>query len=337
MTMVIVKGADVARSFLGPRSAVAHGSVVFVGRDRDHRACIAAPPGRARLIRQGRRAQAAVVKRRSAALLPLLLQPRGRRIDPTSRRGSESNKGSWAERVVGVSLPGPRCTGFPQTPAAPTPSEPRGGDRRRRAMAERPHDPAAPPEYAQAVGPPIPSAPVQTPSQTPLGPGGSYPGPPYTPAPVSPCPAAPPGFSQPGFAAPGPYPVPYAGFMPAYPVGGVRGGGVPSVGIHVGGTLLGGEPRAPPHDYLPIAVFSTVCCFWPTGVFAILKAVQARAALLRGDVLAAEIASRQARNFAFISLAVGIAALVLCAIVTCVVVIASRGHEEAHWAPGGGH
>ncbi|XP_061406347.1 proline-rich transmembrane protein 1-like [Lethenteron reissneri] len=227
-------------------------------------------------------------------------------------------------------------------------------------MAERPHDPAAPPEYAQAVMPPIPSAPVQTPSQTPLGPGGSYPGPPYTPAPVSPCPAAPPGFSQPGFAAPGPYPVPYAGFMPAYPVGGgfvsgygavpvgttavghaqplplgLGGGGVPSVGIHVGGTLLGGEPRAPPHDYLPIAVFSTVCCFWPTGVFAILKAVQARAALLRGDVLAAEIASRQARNFAFISLAVGIAALVLCAIVTCVVVIASRGHEEAHWAPGG--
>ena len=34
------------------------------------------------------------------------------------------------------------------------------------------------------------------------------------------------------------------------------------------------EPRRPPHDYLPIAVLTTVCCFWPTGIIAIIKAVQ---------------------------------------------------------------
>ena len=39
-----------------------------------------------------------------------------------------------------------------------------------------------------------------------------------------------------------------------------------------------GGPRppsgVPPHDYLPIAVLTTLCCFWPTGVVAIVKAVQ---------------------------------------------------------------
>lgn len=34
--------------------------------------------------------------------------------------------------------------------------------------------------------------------------------------------------------------------------------------------------RRPPHDYLPIAVLTTVCCFWPTGIIAIIKAVQVR-------------------------------------------------------------
>lgn len=38
--------------------------------------------------------------------------------------------------------------------------------------------------------------------------------------------------------------------------------------------------RRPPHDYLPIAVLTTVCCFWPTGIIAIIKAVQVNATLL---------------------------------------------------------
>lgn len=41
--------------------------------------------------------------------------------------------------------------------------------------------------------------------------------------------------------------------------------------------------RRPPHDYLPIAVLTTVCCFWPTGIIAIIKAVQVRAAGLTTD------------------------------------------------------
>ncbi|CAB1321102.1 unnamed protein product [Coregonus sp. 'balchen'] len=92
------------------------------------------------------------------------------------------------------------------------------------------------------------------------------------------------------------------------------------------------EPRRPPHDYLPIAVFTTVCCFWPTGIIAIIKAVQVRTAVARGDMVTAEIASREARNFSFISLAVGIASIVLCTILTVVVIIASQHHDD-DWEP----
>ncbi|XP_069054118.1 proline-rich transmembrane protein 1 [Lepisosteus oculatus] len=92
------------------------------------------------------------------------------------------------------------------------------------------------------------------------------------------------------------------------------------------------EPRRPPHDYLPIAVLTTVCCFWPTGIIAIIKAVQVRTAIARGDMVSAEIASREARNFSFISLAVGIASMVLCTILTVVVIIASQHHDD-EWEP----
>ncbi|XP_037548860.1 proline-rich transmembrane protein 1 [Nematolebias whitei] len=90
--------------------------------------------------------------------------------------------------------------------------------------------------------------------------------------------------------------------------------------------------RRPPHDYLPIAVLTTVCCFWPTGIIAIIKAVQVRTAIARGDMVTAEIASREARNFSFISLAVGIASIVLCTILTVVVIIASQHHDD-EWEP----
>nr|XP_020633351.1 proline-rich transmembrane protein 1 isoform X1 [Pogona vitticeps] len=92
------------------------------------------------------------------------------------------------------------------------------------------------------------------------------------------------------------------------------------------------EPRRPPHDYLPIAVLTTICCFWPTGIIAIIKAVQVRTAIARGDIVSAEIASREARNFSFISLAVGIAAMVLCTILTVVIIIAAQHHDN-DWDP----
>ncbi|KAM9326228.1 proline-rich transmembrane protein 1 [Gastrophryne carolinensis] len=136
-------------------------------------------------------------------------------------------------------------------------------------------------------------------------------------------------------ATPG-YPMhlqPCTAYVPVYPVGTQYPAGtvppqpgVPPPQIPPGLALL--EPRRPPHDYMPIAVLTTICCFWPTGVIAIIKAVQVRTALARGDIMSAEIASREARNFSFISLAVGIAAMVLCTILTVVIIIAAQHHDN---------
>ncbi|XP_008586427.1 PREDICTED: proline-rich transmembrane protein 1 [Galeopterus variegatus] len=145
-----------------------------------------------------------------------------------------------------------------------------------------------------------------------------------------------------GYVAPG-YPLqlqPCTAYVPVYPVGTPYAGGTPG-GTGVTSTLPPPpqgpglallEPRRPPHDYMPIAVLTTICCFWPTGIIAIFKAVQVRTALARGDMVSAEIASREARNFSFISLAVGIAAMVLCTILTVVIIIAAQHHEN-YWDP----
>ncbi|XP_031204262.1 proline-rich transmembrane protein 1 isoform X1 [Mastomys coucha] len=181
--------------------------------------------------------------------------------------------------------------------------------------------------------------------------------PPPPPAAAAPPPPAPaptaqaPGFVVPthagavgtlplgGYVAPG-YPLqlqPCTAYVPVYPVGTPYAGGTPG-GPGVTSTLPQGpglallEPRRPPHDYMPIAVLTTICCFWPTGIIAIFKAVQVRTALARGDLVSAEIASREARNFSFISLAVGIAAMVLCTILTVVIIIAAQHHEN-YWDP----
>ncbi|XP_055486990.1 proline-rich transmembrane protein 1-like [Leucoraja erinacea] len=127
-------------------------------------------------------------------------------------------------------------------------------------------------------------------------------------------------------------------YVPVYPMANNMGPCLPgNNGMTQGGQQLPPSvgmmnPPRPPHDYLPIAVLTTVCCFWPTGIFAIIKAVQVRTAIARGDMVSAEIASREARNFSFISLAVGIASMVLCAILTVVVVIAAQHHDD-EWDP----
>ncbi|XP_033912208.3 proline-rich transmembrane protein 1-like [Acipenser ruthenus] len=147
-----------------------------------------------------------------------------------------------------------------------------------------------------------------------------------------------------GYVQPG-YPLqlqPCTAYLPVYPIGGAGQPYLPGSGPQPPGMAQGQVPmqfppgialmesRRPPHDYLPIAVLTTVCCFWPTGIIAIIKAVQVRSAVARGDMVSAEIASREARNFSFISLAVGISSMVLCTILIVVVIIASR-HDE--WEP----
>ncbi|XP_029441782.1 proline-rich transmembrane protein 1 [Rhinatrema bivittatum] len=131
---------------------------------------------------------------------------------------------------------------------------------------------------------------------------------------------------------------PCTAYVPVYPVGtqpypGGNGGAQPGIAapqMPPGIAIL--EPRRPPHDYLPIAVLTTICCFWPTGICAIFKAVQVRNAIARGDIFSAEIASREARNCSFITLAVGIASMVLCTILTVVIIIAAQ-HNDSELDP----
>ncbi|XP_059825219.1 proline-rich transmembrane protein 1-like [Hypanus sabinus] len=129
---------------------------------------------------------------------------------------------------------------------------------------------------------------------------------------------------------------PYTTLIPVYPIGNPRQPYLPGyLGIAPNGTqsrirIL--NPQRSPHDYLPIAVLTTICCFWPTGIFAIIKALETRAAVSRGDYLSAQISSRQARNYSFISLAVGISAMVLCAILAIVVAIEGK-HRDTEWDP----
>ncbi|KAM4630914.1 proline-rich transmembrane protein 1 [Polymixia lowei] len=219
-------------------------------------------------------------------------------------------------------LPGPQDPNIPQHPnMAPPGSQPN-------------YPPPPPPPGSEGylqetqfhcgpLGPP--GAPQGYTVQT-QGPGGTMPHPPV-------------GYLHPG------YPLqlqPCTAYVPVYPMasgqpympGGGSHPGIPPGQIHPmqmppSITLM---DRRPPHDYLPIAVLTTVCCFWPTGIIAIIKAVQVRTAIARGDMVTAEIASREARNFSFISLAVGIASIVLCTILTVVVIIASQHHDD-DWEP----
>lgn len=70
----------------------------------------------------------------------------------------------------------------------------------------------------------------------------------------------------------------------------------------------------------------------PPALNILISPDQVRTAVARGDIVSAEIASREARNFSFISLAVGIAAMVLCTILTVVIIIAAQHHDN-DWDP----
>lgn len=68
--------------------------------------------------------------------------------------------------------------------------------------------------------------------------------------------------------------------------------------------------QPPPPDHMNLAIFVTLCCFWPTGIIAILKASEARSAINRGDILTAQSSSRSAKQMANISIIAGICSLV---------------------------
>lgn len=86
---------------------------------------------------------------------------------------------------------------------------------------------------------------------------------------------------------------------------------VPSV-ITQPGVVPMDVKRAPQaRDWMVPAVLSCLCCFWPTGICAIMAANNASSAARYGNIIEAKIESRRARNYVIISVIVGIILIVI--------------------------
>lgn len=81
----------------------------------------------------------------------------------------------------------------------------------------------------------------------------------------------------------------------------------------------------PRTDYMVPAVLSCLCCFCPTGIFAILAASRANSAAAEGDFVEAEAQSSRARTLVIISVVVGIIVIVL-GIISRVVIYSAYPH-----------
>ncbi|XP_025084746.1 proline-rich transmembrane protein 1-like isoform X1 [Pomacea canaliculata] len=76
-------------------------------------------------------------------------------------------------------------------------------------------------------------------------------------------------------------------------------------------------------DNMGLAVFATICCCWPIGIFAIMKASESRTALASGDFQRAQTLSQQSRRFALFSILGGIGSVIIV-IISVVVRINNR-------------
>ncbi|XP_076115040.1 proline-rich transmembrane protein 1-like isoform X1 [Mytilus galloprovincialis] len=79
------------------------------------------------------------------------------------------------------------------------------------------------------------------------------------------------------------------------------------------GMVTMAEP--PPPDYMTRAIMVTVCCFWPIGIFAIMKASESKSAYARGDLAGAKENSRSAKQLSNIGIAAGVVSVVILVII----------------------
>ncbi|KAL5007488.1 hypothetical protein ScPMuIL_016294 [Solemya velum] len=73
--------------------------------------------------------------------------------------------------------------------------------------------------------------------------------------------------------------------------------------------------EAPPPDYMGRAIFATLCCFWPIGIFALWKASTARSDYARGDFAAARANSQSARTMSNIAIIAGVVSIIISLII----------------------
>ncbi|XP_061178039.1 proline-rich transmembrane protein 1-like [Saccostrea echinata] len=127
---------------------------------------------------------------------------------------------------------------------------------------------------------------------------------------------APPQYQPPqGYGYPPQYPPQQVADHPGFPPGGYTSTNTVLVAP---GPMTMNEP--PPPDYMNRAIFVTICCFWPTGIFAIMKASESRSAYARGDILSARSNANSARQLSNISIMAGVASVLVAIIIVGVYV-----------------
>lgn len=61
-----------------------------------------------------------------------------------------------------------------------------------------------------------------------------------------------------------------------------------------------------PNNYLPLAIFSTLCCCLPLGIYAIIRSVKVNDYYFMKQYYAAEVASADAKKWSIIGIVVGL-------------------------------
>jgi len=85
-------------------------------------------------------------------------------------------------------------------------------------------------------------------------------------------------------------------------------------------------PGATVPNYLVFAILATVFCCLPTGIPAIVYAAQVNGKLQAGDLAGAQLASKNAKMWCLISLGLGLAVMVLYAILIMAGILTNIRH-----------
>jgi uncharacterized membrane protein YvbJ len=86
-------------------------------------------------------------------------------------------------------------------------------------------------------------------------------------------------------------------------------------------------PAAPIQNYLVFAILATVLCCLPTGIVAIIYAAQVNGKVQIGDLAGAKAASDNAKMWCWVSFGLGLASIVVSALVFGVGIIRTIGQH----------